>query len=138
VSTKEEPHYPAENPKDLLQENSLVRRENIKMRIKIWGSLVDIAAGCGMDDRSSGVRFPAGIAVFLFSTSFRPIPRPTQPRIQWVPAATSPGVKGQGCEADHSPPSSAEVKAWSYTFTSIYVFMSWYLIKHRDSFTFTF
>jgi hypothetical protein len=30
VSTKEEPHYPAENPKDLLQENSLVRRENIK------------------------------------------------------------------------------------------------------------
>jgi len=33
VSTKAEPHYPAENPKDLLQENSLVRRENIKMRI---------------------------------------------------------------------------------------------------------
>jgi hypothetical protein len=33
VSMEEEPHYPAENPKDLLQENSLVRRENIKMRI---------------------------------------------------------------------------------------------------------
>jgi hypothetical protein len=33
VSTKAEPHYPAENPKDLLQENSLVRRENIKMPI---------------------------------------------------------------------------------------------------------
>jgi hypothetical protein len=39
VSTKEKPHYPAENPKDLLQENSLVRRENIKMRIKSeWNS----------------------------------------------------------------------------------------------------
>jgi hypothetical protein len=34
VSTKAEPHYLAENPNDLLQENSLVRRENIKMRIK--------------------------------------------------------------------------------------------------------
>jgi hypothetical protein len=33
VSTKAEPHYPAENPKELLHENSLVRRENIKMRI---------------------------------------------------------------------------------------------------------
>jgi hypothetical protein len=31
VSTKAEPHYPVENPKDLLQENSLVRRENIKI-----------------------------------------------------------------------------------------------------------
>jgi hypothetical protein len=33
VSTKAEPHYPPENPKELLHENSLVRRENIKMRI---------------------------------------------------------------------------------------------------------
>jgi hypothetical protein len=33
VSTKAEPHYPAENPKELLHENSLVRRENIKMHI---------------------------------------------------------------------------------------------------------
>jgi len=33
VSTKAEPHYLAENPKDLLQENSLVRRENIKMQV---------------------------------------------------------------------------------------------------------
>jgi hypothetical protein len=30
VSTKAEPHYPAENPKELLYENSLVRQENIK------------------------------------------------------------------------------------------------------------
>jgi hypothetical protein len=43
---------------------------------------------------------------------------PTQPPIQWVPGALSLGVKRPGREADHSPPSSAEVKnAWSYTST---------------------
>jgi hypothetical protein len=36
--------------------------------------------------------------------------RPTQPPIQWVPGALSLGVKRPGCEADHSPPSTAEVK----------------------------
>jgi hypothetical protein len=46
------------------------------------------------------------------------------------------GVKRPGCEADHSPPSSAEVKnAWSYTSTPQYVFMEWCLVKHRDNFT---
>jgi hypothetical protein len=33
VSTKAEPHHTAENPKELLHENSLVRRENIEMCI---------------------------------------------------------------------------------------------------------
>jgi hypothetical protein len=33
VSTKAEPHYPAENLKELLHENSLVHRENIKMHM---------------------------------------------------------------------------------------------------------
>jgi hypothetical protein len=43
---------------------------------------------------------------------------PTQPPIQWVPGALSLGIKRAGCEADHSSPSSAEVKnAWSYTST---------------------
>jgi hypothetical protein len=41
---------------------------------------------------------------------------PTQPPIQWVPGALSLGAKRPRREADHSPPSSAEVKnAWSYT-----------------------
>jgi hypothetical protein len=35
---------------------------------------------------------------------------PTHPPIQWVPGALSLGVKLPGREADHSPPSSAEVK----------------------------
>jgi hypothetical protein len=42
----------------------------------------------------------------------------TQPPIRWVPGALSLGVKRPGREADHSPPSSAEVKnACSYTST---------------------
>jgi hypothetical protein len=40
--------------------------------------------------------------------------------------------------ADHSPPSSVEVKnAWSYTSTPQYAFMAWCSVKHRDNFTFT-
>jgi hypothetical protein len=41
-----------------------------------------------------------------------------QPPIQWVPGALSLRVERPGCEADHSPPPSAEVKnAWSSTST---------------------
>jgi len=41
-------------------------------------------------------------------------------------------------EADHSPPSSAQVKnVWSYTSTPQYAFMEWCLVKHRGNFTFT-
>jgi hypothetical protein len=44
---------------------------------------------------------------------------PTQPPIQWIPGALSLGVKWSGREADHSPPSSAEIKdAWNYTSTA--------------------
>jgi hypothetical protein len=35
---------------------------------------------------------------------------PTQPPIQWVLRALSPGVKRKGHEAGHSPPSGAYVK----------------------------
>jgi hypothetical protein len=49
-----------------------------------------------------------------------------------------PAVKRPGREADHSPPSSAEIKnAWRYTSNHQYVFMTWCLVKHRDNFTFT-
>jgi hypothetical protein len=37
---------------------------------------------------------------------------PTQPPIQWVPGVLSLGVKRSEREANHSPPSSAEVKDW--------------------------
>jgi hypothetical protein len=53
-----------------------------------------------------------GLVIFLFSTSSRTVLGPTQSPIQWVPGALSLGVKWPGREADHSPPSSAEVKEW--------------------------
>jgi hypothetical protein len=78
-----------------------------------------------------------GLGIFLFTIASRTVLGPTQPPIQRVPGAPSLGVKRPGREADHSPPSSAEVKnAWSYTCTPQYVFMAWCLVKHRDNFTF--
>jgi hypothetical protein len=53
---------------------------------------------------------PGRVKNFLFSTSSRPALGSTQHSIQWVPGAFSPGVKGQGREAQNSPPTSAEVK----------------------------
>jgi hypothetical protein len=38
------------------------------------------------------------------------------------------GVKRSGCEADHSPPSSAEVKEWVELFLQ-YAFMAWCTVK---------
>jgi hypothetical protein len=59
-----------------------------------------------------------GLENFLFTTVSRRALGPTQPPIQWVPGALSLGVQQLGHEADHSPPSCAEVKnAWSYTST---------------------
>jgi hypothetical protein len=51
--------------------------------------------------------------------------RPTQPPIQCVSGALYPGVKRPGREADHSPPTSAEVKKTQiYTSTPPYAFMA--------------
>jgi hypothetical protein len=78
-----------------------------------------------------------GLGIFLFTTASRTALGPTQPRIQWVPGALSLGVKRPGREADHSPPSSAEVKnAWNYTSTPP-VRLHDVVVKHRDSFTLT-
>jgi hypothetical protein len=48
--------------------------------------------------------------IFVLSTSSRPVLGPTQPPIQRVLRALPPGVKRPGRDADHSPPTSAEVK----------------------------
>jgi hypothetical protein len=48
----------------------------------------------------------------------------------------STGKKVTMCEADHSPPYSAEIKNnWNYASTLTYIFMVWCLIKHRANFT---
>jgi hypothetical protein len=59
--------------------------------------------GSGFDSR-------LGLGIFLFTTASRTALGPTHPLMQWVPGALSLGVKRPGREADHSPPSSAEVK----------------------------
>jgi hypothetical protein len=51
-----------------------------------------------------------GLGAFLFTTASRTALGPTQLPIQWVPVALYLEVKRPGREADHSPPSSAEVK----------------------------
>jgi hypothetical protein len=73
------------------------------------GSSVGVATGYGLDG-VLGFDSRRGLGIFLFSTASRPALGPTQPPIRWVLRALSPGVKQPGCEADHSPPSSAEVK----------------------------
>jgi hypothetical protein len=84
-----------------------------------------------------GFDFRWGLGIFLFITASRTALGPTQPPIQWVPGTLSLGIKRPGREADHSPPSSAEVKnAWSCTSTPQYAFMPWCLVKYRDNFTF--
>jgi len=51
-----------------------------------------------------------GLGIFLFTTASRPALGPTQPPIQWVPGSLSLGKQRPGHEADHSPPSYAEIK----------------------------
>jgi hypothetical protein len=66
-----------------------------------------------------------GLGILLFTTASRSAPGPTQPPIQWIPGA-------------FSRDKAAGVWSWPLTSTPQYVFMAWYLVKHRDNFTFTF
>jgi hypothetical protein len=53
-----------------------------------------------MEDRAA-----SSFKVLPYTGRIRGVERP----IQWVPGALSLGIKRPGREADHSPPSSAEV-----------------------------
>jgi hypothetical protein len=50
---------------------------------------------------------------------------------EYFPGGGGGGIKRLGRETKHTPPSSAEVNAWSYNFTPQYVFMAWCLIKQE-------
>jgi len=66
----------------------------------------------------TGVKFPgrAIMGNFLFATASRPALGPIQPLSNGYCGAVILAVKRPGREADHSPPSSAEVKhKWSNT-----------------------
>jgi hypothetical protein len=97
-----------------------------------WG--VGIAMGYGLDYPGS---VPGSSKTFLFSTACRPPRRPRRSPIYWVPGALYPEVKRQGREADHLPPSSAEVKNGGAIPPLLHM-SSWHsaqLIKHTDNFT---
>jgi hypothetical protein len=73
-------------------------------------SSVGIVPGYGLDDRGSRVQFPAGAGNFSLHHRVQNCSGAHQLPIQQVPGSLSLGVKRPGREADHSPPSSAEVK----------------------------
>jgi hypothetical protein len=68
---------------------------------------VGIATSYGLDGQGSN---PNRGKILLFSTAFTQAVGPTQPPMLWILEATYPRVKQLGCEADHSPPPTAEVK----------------------------
>jgi hypothetical protein len=73
-------------------------------------SSIDIVLGYGLEDQGSMFDSWWGLGIFLFTTMSRMALGPTQHPIQSVPGALFLGVKRPAREADHSPPSSAEVK----------------------------
>jgi hypothetical protein len=79
-----------------------------------------MALGYGLDDRGSRVRFPAGGGNFSLHHRVQNGSVVHSASYPVVPEALSLGVKRPGHEADHSPPSGAEVKnSRSYISTPI-------------------
>jgi hypothetical protein len=71
-------------------------------------SIVAIATSYGLDDRRVGVRVPIGSRIFHLHV--------VQSFSGAHPTSYPMGVKRPEREADHSPPTSAEVKKmWDYT-----------------------
>jgi hypothetical protein len=84
-----------------------------------------------------GFDFRRGLRNFLFTTVPRTPLGPTQPPIQWIPGAVSLVVKRPGRDADHSLPSSAEVKECVELYLHPPVRLHGVVIikkKHRDNF----
>jgi hypothetical protein len=82
--------------------------QNYSCKVGNRGSSVSIVSDCGLDDRGS---VPDRGRGFVLASASRPAPGPTQPLVQLVPGVLSLGGKARpGRDADHSPPSSTEVK----------------------------
>jgi hypothetical protein len=73
-------------------------------------SSVGIALGYGLDDRGSGIRFPAGAGNFCLHYRVRNGSGAHSASYPMGTRALSLGVKRPGRKADYSPSSSAEVK----------------------------
>jgi hypothetical protein len=106
---------------------------------KSRNSSVGIAMGYRLDDRCSRVRLPAGAG--NFSLHHR-VQNGSGAHSAYYPMGTRgsfPGVNRPGSEADHSPPSSAEIKEWVALYLHSPNTPPWRgaQLKHRDNFTFT-
>jgi hypothetical protein len=73
-------------------------------------SAVSIATGYGLDDRGGRISSLSRVKNFPFSMLSKSALGPTQPSIQLISGALAQGVKRPGRDADHSLPTSAEVK----------------------------
>jgi hypothetical protein len=100
-----------------------------------WNGSVVIATGYELNGQGLT---PSKGKIFLSSTVFRLDLGPTQPPIQWVLGALSPGLKSLAREADYSPPSNAEVKNGGAIppLSHISSWLSAKLIMHNVKFTF--
>jgi hypothetical protein len=75
------------------------------------GSSVSILSGYGLDDREIEVRSPAGAKDFPFILCVQTGSGAHQVSCTMGTGGPFPGAKGRpGRDADHSPPSSAEVQ----------------------------
>jgi hypothetical protein len=68
-------------------------------------SSVSTVSDYRLDNQQSGFDPRQGQSIFPVTSVSRPALRPIQPPVQWVLVVLS-----LGCDADHSPPSSAEVE----------------------------
>jgi hypothetical protein len=108
-----------------------------QLKYKSRDSSVGIALGYELDDRDSRVRFPEGTGNFCLHHRVQNGSEAHQASYPMGTRDTFMGVKQPGREADHSPPSSAEVKECVELYLhSQYAFMACCLVKHRDNFTF--
>jgi hypothetical protein len=95
-------------------------------------SSVGIALDYELDDRGSRVRFPAGVGNFSIHHRIQNGSGAHPPSYAMGIRGSFPGVKRPGREADHSTPSSAEVKECVELYLhSQYAFMTWGSVKRK-------
>jgi hypothetical protein len=109
--------------------NKFILKPVIKY-ILLGGSILTLGNSVSIVTRL-GVGLPCfdsrqGLGLNFLATTSRPGLGPAETPFQWIKKILSSEVQQPGLEADHSPPSSAEIKtAWSYISTPQYVFMAW-------------